>query len=210
MNTQNISYAIGVSIENDRYILCKMNLQGKDIHYYSGRTDTAGGQEKFLSRLSPDSMVLIPDCHLAVRAYELFPGHVLMFPSSMLWDTWKRAGVKKGEPLSRFTAEFLLKENLPPMELSEPQKAQILLDQQKEMEQIQRIGDSSQAILLEVMQGNNDPALCKKAMQNEYASGTFPATGEGGEDASRELELPEDDSFFSRFYGVLKDSECLT
>ncbi|AEV27966.1 hypothetical protein SpiGrapes_0102 [Sphaerochaeta pleomorpha str. Grapes] len=206
MNTQNISYAIGVSIENDRYVLCKMNLQGKDIHYYSGRTDTERGQQKFLSRFSFDSIALIPDCYLAVRAYELFSEQVAIFPSSILWDTWKKAGVKNGEPLSRFAAEFLLNEQLPPMELSDYQKEQILLDQQKELEQIQRIGDSSQAILQEVIKGSNDPDLCKKAMQNEYASRTFPAAGESTEETAGQLKIRDDGSFFSRFYKVLKDS----
>jgi hypothetical protein len=203
MNTQNITSVIGVSIENNRYVLCEMDNSGKNCHYYSGRIDTQGGQEKFLSKLSGDTIVLIPDCLLAIRAYELFPDNVSIFPQSILWDSWVKAGVSKGEPLSRFTAEFLLSEKLPDMELSEQQKTQILLDGQMELEKIKRIGESSQYIMEQVLEGNPDPALCKQALQNEYESGkpVYDQT-----EVEEKTDLPKDDSFFSRFSQVLKDT----
>jgi hypothetical protein len=203
MNTQNITSVIGVSIENNRYVLCKMDSSGKNCHYYSGRTDTQGGQEKFLSKLSGETIVLIPDCLLAIRAYEMFPDNVSIFPQSILWDSWVKAGVARGEPLSRFAAEFLLGEKLPAMELTEQQKEQILLDGQRELEKIIRIGESSQSIMEQVLKGNTDPALCKEALQNEYESGkpAFDTLEDEGK-----TDLPKDDSFFSRFSQFLKDT----
>jgi hypothetical protein len=203
MNTQNITYVIGVSIENNRYVLCEMDSSGKNCHYYSGRTDTQGGQEKFLSKLSGNTIVLIPDCLLAIRAYELFPENVSIFPQSILWDSWVKAGVAKGEPLSRFAAEFLLSEKLPIMELSDKQKEQILLDGQMELDKIKRIGDSSQSIMEQVLKGNTDPALCKEALQNEYESGK-PAF-DTLEDEEK-TDLPKDATFLSRFSLFLKDT----
>jgi hypothetical protein len=183
-----------------------MDLKGKDIHYYSGRIDTIGGQEKFLSKLSADTIALIPDCSLGVRAYELFPDQVAIFPTSLFWDTWEKAGVKKGEPLARFAAEFLLKEKLPSIELTEKQKAQILIDQQRVLEQIQRIGDSSQQIMEKIAKGSKDPDLCTQAMQNEYESGIFPSQEESLAEHGEPVKIDEDSSFFSRFYKVLEDS----
>ncbi|WP_320130171.1 hypothetical protein [uncultured Sphaerochaeta sp.] len=197
MKEKELHFVFGVDLDENTYTLCRLDLSGKNPRYYSGRADTSHGQVKFLSRLSAFSLVLIPDGLLAIRAYEKYGDAILIFPKHLFWDTWETAGVKKGKTMARFAALFLLKEQLPAMQLTQKQIRQILLDQESDLERIQRVGDTAQMILQEGFTQGKATNFFDKALQNEQDS------------EEKKLELPtpssEGDSFLAQFQKILDD-----
>lgn len=203
MNTRNTKEFVGVDLVGNRYVMCIMRSDKSNPRYSSGRNDTEGGQLKFLRKLPPESEVLMPDSPLAIRALLLL-GEERVHIASMgsLWSAWERAGVKRGNPMARFTAIYLVEESLPPLKLTKQQLLQIHADHALELAQIKRIGSDASRIALAVLNGEATSRDFDQAVRNEYQSGIKPTSG-----VMEEREAPQcdedDNSFLAQLYRSL-------
>jgi hypothetical protein len=205
MEREEIERFIGVTIEENRYVLCMLDAEGKHPRYYSGRNDTQGGREKFLSRLDGRCLALIPDCTLAVLAYERYGERIHILPWDPFWGTWQEAGVGSGRPMARFAAKFLFGGSSPGTVLTEKQRQQVLLDGWNRMLQIERMGDRAQTLMERLATGDEDPLLATEAIGLESESTEdLVGTGETEEDPAK-TEV-DDGSFLARFAALLEDS----
>ncbi|MBI9096327.1 MAG: hypothetical protein JEY71_15785 [Sphaerochaeta sp.] len=204
MNTSKTQEFVGVDLIGNRYVMCILQSDTSSPSYCSGRNDTEGGQLKFLSRMTEESELLIPDSPLAIRALLLF-GEERVHIASMgsLWSAWERAGVKRGSAMAKFAALYLAQESLPPLKLSKEQKAQIYADHALELEQIQRIGSDASRIGEAVLSGTATSKDFDVAVRNEYQSGIKPSST-----SKEEVLIPlfdeDDQSFLAQLYKSLE------
>ena len=205
MDKETITESIGVEFVDKRYVLCIVDREGENPRYFSGRRDTEGGQLKFLSKIGLDTVVLIPDSTLAIRALESFGDRIQIAPEKSLWGAWERAGVKRGRAMARFAALYVLKETLHPLQLTVKQIQQIHADHALELEQIQRIGNESQCIGMKVLSNQADGKDYAKAIKNEYDSG-IKSSSSTLEEEDDLLFAEEDESFLARLSRYLKEN----
>lgn len=195
---------MGVDLLGNRYVMCILNPDKGNPSYSSGRNDTEGGQLKFLSKVTGDSEILIPDSSLAVRALLLL-GEQRVHIASMgsLWSTWERAGVKRGNAMAKFAAIYLIEESLPPLNLTKEQRNQIYADHALELEQIQSIGSDASRIGEAVLNGSATSKDFDVAVRNEYQSGIKPSSSN-----KEEVHVPlfdeKDESFLAQLYRTLR------
>jgi len=203
MNSKKTQEFVGVDLVGNRYVMCILNPDKSNPRYSSGRNDTEGGQLKFLSKITGESEILIPDSPLAIRALLLF-GEERVHIASMgsLWSTWERAGMKRGSAMAKFAAIYLIEEGLPPFKLTKEQKAQIYADHALELEQIQRIGTDASRIGKAVLNGSATSKDFDVAVRNEYQSGIKPSSR-----SKEEVLIPffdeDDESFLAQLYRSL-------
>ena len=204
MNTTDTEEFVGVDLIGNRYVMCILNPDKGKPSYTSGRNDTEGGQLKFLSKLTDRSEVLIPSSALAIRALLLFgEERVHIAPMGSLWSAWERAGVKRGTAMAKFAAIYLIDENLPPLELSKEEIAQIHKDHALELEQIERIGSDAVRIVEAVLSGEATSKDFDTAVRNEYQSGIKPG-GRGEGEAPAPLFDEEEASFLAQLCRALE------
>jgi len=206
MNKDEITMSVGVDFVDTRYVLCIVDREGLYPRYSSGRWDTEGGQLKFLSKVKRGAVVLIPDSNLAIRAFQLFGDCIHIASEGSLWGAWERAGVKRGKAMARFAALYVLQEELPPMQLTSKQIQQIHADHALELEQIQRIGEESQHITMNVLSGKADGKDYDRAIKNEYDSGIKPSSLPVQEEKDPLFD-EKDESFLARLSRYLNKEE---
>ena len=204
MNTIKTQEFVGVDLVGNRYVMCILNPDKSNPTYARGRNDTEGGQLKFLGKLSEESEILIPDSPLAIRALLLF-GEERVHIASMgsLWSTWERAGVKRGSAMAKFAAIYLIEERVPPLKLTQEQKAQIYADHALELEQIKSIGADASRIGEAVLNGTATSRDFDVAVRNEYKSGIKPSST-SKEEVRVSLFDEDDDSFLAELYRSLE------
>ncbi|MDT4762747.1 hypothetical protein [Sphaerochaeta sp. PS] len=203
MDTKTTREYVGVDLVGNRFVMCTLKADRSNPRYSSGRSDTEGGQLKFLAKLSDEHEILIPDSPLAVRALELLGERVHIASMGSLWTAWERAGVKRGQPMAKFAAIYLIEECLPPQVLTKAQIQQIQANHALELVQIMRIGDDSQRIGQAVLNGSATEKDAKLAIQNEYQSKIKPSSM-GTVETYVPLFDEEDDSFLARLYRALE------
>ena len=97
--------SVGVDIQDNRYIMCILNPEGKSPSYALGRVDTPKGQEKFFSKIPSQAKVLLPSSEFASLVYHhLGDQMVLIKDETEYYCTWEKAGIQRGDPMARFAA----------------------------------------------------------------------------------------------------------
>jgi hypothetical protein len=105
--------------------------------------------------------------------------------------------------MAKFAAIYLIDENLPPLELSKEEIAQIHKDHALELEQIERIGSDAVRIVEAVLSGEATSKDFDTAVRNEYQSGIKPG-GRGEGEAPAPLFDEEDTSFLAQLCRALE------
>lgn len=196
---------IGVDLIGNQYVACIIKTDKTGPLYFSGRNNTEGGQLKFISKITMDREVLIPDSSLALRCLELF-GDKRIHIASMgsLWSAWARAGVQRGKAMAKFAALYLIEEEFPSPKLTKAQIAKIQADHSLELEQIMRIGSDASRIGEAVLKGEATSKDFTLALKNEYQSSIKPSSVGPEEKSSSPLEM-NDGSFLAFLAQALEE-----
>ncbi|HNZ95371.1 MAG TPA: hypothetical protein PKN79_06115, partial [Sphaerochaeta sp.] len=91
----------GVDIVDRRYVVCLLNEEGKAPRYYSGRSDTPSGQEKFFSLIEGRTVVMPPD-PISTTAVHRFGEAAVSIDRG--YEAYRISGIKNGKRMARFVA----------------------------------------------------------------------------------------------------------
>ncbi|NCC63866.1 MAG: hypothetical protein EOM15_04345 [Spirochaetia bacterium] len=157
---------VGVDVIENRYVMCVLNPWGKSPRYARGRIDTPKGQEKFFSKLPSQSKVMMPSCDFSAMVYhKLGEDRVVLKDAQEYYRIWQEAGVKRGEPMARFAAKILFELSQETI-LGEKEIRALFAEQELQMQRIKEIGESSQAIIENVLNNRASNKDFKQALKN--------------------------------------------
>lgn len=200
----NIYTYAGIDEQGTEYVLCLVNEKGQDPHYYQGRSDTKKGREKCLRLVEGLKLVIAPSSPLGLLLLATHTDeHIILRSEDEHFGVWERAGIARGRKMARFAALVLVSSLQIPKRLNEKEEAQLLSLQGTEMENLLRIGDASQAALMELVAGREDAPLVKQALSLEVKSRDGSLAS--GEASKEDIIVKEDSSFFSQLYHILQD-----
>ena len=181
---QTITRWAGVDIVDQRYVVCLLNEEGKNPKYYSGRSDTANGQEKFFSliegRLGSDRVIIN-------REYEAYYA----------------SGIERGERMARFVALICFHGEVGASNLTAKEEKELLSQQQAELDSLITFADEVGPLMERLLNGSASPKDVERMIQLE-AQSRYPTTTVTPPLVVEELLDPKEDTFFARLFRYLK------
>jgi hypothetical protein len=190
----------GVDIVDHRFLVCLLNEDGKDPRYYSGRSDTPLGQEKFLS-LIEDRIVTMPPDPLSTIAFHRFGGLVVSIDRR--YETYQAAGIERGKQMAKFVALLVFHQGMKITELTKKEQRELLVQQQEELNRLIEFTDSVGPLMERLITGNASPndveELIRLEVESRYPKNSDPPLAE-----DVDLLDPKEDTFFARLFRYLK------
>lgn len=165
------TYAAGVDVIGDRYHVCLLDAQGKHPRIYHGRVDTVHGQNKLVTYLNPEYVVVVAYTDLVsllVRA--LGEERVFIKDERQEYTVWERAGIKRGDAMARFAARILYEDLLEPRELTEQERRQVMSAEWERVQADVARVERAQQIIAQIMGGNGSGKLYAEATRLMAAS----------------------------------------
>lgn len=190
----------GVDIVDRRYVVCLLNEEGKAPRYYSGRSDTPSGQEKFFSLIEGRTVVMPPD-PLSTTAVHRFGEAAVSIDRG--YEAYRISGIKRGKRMARFVALLAFHQGVKNTALTKKEQEEMFAKQQEELDRLIEFTDSVGPLMERLINGNATPSDVEEMIRLEVES-RYPKNGNPPLVEDIDLPDPKEDSFFARLYRYLK------
>ena len=197
---QTITRWAGVDIVDQRYVVCLLNEEGKNPKYYSGRSDTANGQEKFFSLIEGRNIVIPPDSLATMAFHRLGSDRVII---NREYDAYYASGIERGERMARFAALICIHSEQEGSVLSAKEQKELLTQQQSELDSLIAFADEVGPLMERLLNGSASPKDVERMIQLEVQS-RYPSTTVTPPLVVEELLDPKEDTFFACLFRYLK------
>ena len=191
----------GVDIVDQRFVVCLLNEAGKDPKYYSGRSDTAAGQEKFFSLVENRIVVMPPDPLSSIAFHRLGERSVMIDRG---YGAYWASGIERGERMARFAALLVFNQDLGTTVLTQKEQKEILAKQQEELDSLIAFTEQVTPLMERLVNGSATPKDVQQMIQLEVES-RYPGISNPPVAEERQLLDPAEDTFFARLFRYLKD-----